>query len=108
MLTVEEIKKGCEFADGFSTHQDSNLIHSPDNVYWENLDSKTFTNIVYPLFLQRVIEGINSEFIDEQQIVQCGYSIQVLSDFNRILDFNYDIVDDFDQAKEQAIKYILE
>ena len=108
MLDIEIIKWGCERADGFRFRYGENH----DNLFWfEDVNCGMFTTVYekvfYPLFLQRVIEGINRSNTEWQPISQCGYSIQVLTDCNRDFVLNIDLIStndkDIDQAKEQAI-----
>ncbi len=108
MLSIEEIKKACEFAEGFEIN--------PKGIYSEDGFSRSYncfinTKITYPLFLQRVIEGINSHFAHNVKgwfisqspsiIKAYGYGVVNVKDWVPIARFT------FDNAKEEAIRYIL-
>ncbi len=124
MLTIEEIKKACEFADGFELvyeergkkegcflrEPDSDVFFEVEDFHKKDLD-ETLENVLYPLFLQRVIEGINSHFAHNDD----GWFIS--QDPSNIKAYKYGVVNTkawtpfgrftFDRAKEEAIKYIL-
>ena len=113
MLSVEEIKKCCEFADGFEyvivkdmTLKEVPAIRIKEKSYYIK-DLFVFNELVYPLLLQRVIEGINSG--KDWSINQRSLSFDILkrNGFDMIMSNKIIINDSFDQAKEQAIKYIL-
>lgn len=120
MLSIGEIKKGCEFAEGISfldKYDDFNnwseLIFDAPDTYWEMFQlnygdttddlGEMYNAIYHPLFLQRVIEGINK-----------GEDFEIHTNRSNILVYNH--YDGFprgfeytgDETKEEAIKYILE
>ena len=118
MLTVEEIKNCIEEfkPEGFVYHERScssftlEYKNSCFEIEYDTLKYSANTE-VYELFLQRVIEGINRSNPEWIQISQCGYCVQVLTDCNRDVLLSIDLTInniDIDEAKEQAIKYILE
>ncbi len=106
MLSIEEIKKACEFAEGFRVTNGlglyvpyDNKIHEETYIYY----SEFMESIVYyPLFLQRVIEGMNRigianiEQLTETMEIQIGISLYCIRYGANI-----------DQAKEEAIRRIL-
>jgi hypothetical protein len=111
-LTIEDIKKACEFVDGFEilyhkVWENGFLIVCPSksrSYYKDFIEDLT----VYPLFLQRVIEGINRKdgmFMIRQNRGGLEIFHNVLDD---IKDFYFIGTHDTDQAKTQAIKYILD
>lgn len=113
-LTIEEIKKGCEFAEGFYLKYDD---VSKTDVLWHGdycvmfLGEDTPRKGLYFLFLQRVIEGINKKHIDGDKNFNIdsdfeGLNVWRAGDCNHWIAFkNYSSID---QAKTQAIKYILD
>jgi hypothetical protein len=115
MLEIELIKKGCELADGFRYHESPDKYTKFDqlvsNVDYHYFDSATFKDLAYPLFLQRVIEGINKKSRKETQT----FTIMMNHAFLDVYNWNNmkkDLTIYFqdttpDQAKEQAIIYIL-
>lgn len=117
MLTVEDIKKifnNFEVED-FSFHERSccaltiEINHSSYEIEYKTGKGSSNTEI-YELFLQRVIEGINknSRKTTGKYIETSYMRIAVIDRSNMISVFNSWIKDSIDQAKEQAIKYILE
>jgi hypothetical protein len=109
MLGIEEIKKACEFADGFD------IVNDTKDRFRIFLDKKLVLlgdlGFSYPsyysLFLQRVIEGINEGtdyFIyGDDKMLLCGIKnkrVPLMPCYYRD--------QSIDQAKEQAIKYILD
>ena len=117
MLSVEEMKKGCEFADGFEIILGSGLdvIMSIGNTYktrfnlHELSSDELFTSIYYPLFLQRVIEGINNKGDFVIEINHWCLNVYNRHSFDLIKQFDFFAeIEDIAQAKEQAVKYILE
>jgi hypothetical protein len=104
MLEIEEIKKACKFAEGFEYLGKGKII-SP-NCRMRTIKQFQCTEEVYPLFLQRIIEGINKPFcIQYVEYSQNGLSVDMCKGSK--IYFGYDIYS-IDQAKEQAIKYILD
>lgn len=112
MLDVEVIKWGCGVADGFDFEKlpfgsDYFIIYSSRNYYKSD---EIWEDVIYPLFLQRVIEGMNlipDRWIDIKLEPDSGGSCA----WRPRVDLNWiseEIYLDPDQAKEQAIKYIWE
>ena len=112
MLEIEEIKKGAKFAEGFeySPKKDGRpSVTFPDG-QWTFLDypNELFQLITYPLFLQRVIEGINNKGDYILEINHWCINIYNRHSYDLIKQFDfYEDIEGIDQAKEQAIKYIL-
>lgn len=118
MLTVEEIKKCIEefkpegfdyLPSKYNSLDDQIRIEGDDYACRYDLYDKTWTNFIYPLFLQRVIEGINNLYNNDNKdfmyniVVDYGglsvrYAGRTLEHYS-----NFD-----DEAKEGAIKFILE
>ena len=110
MLGIEEIKKGCEFADEFKLHRNLCggylLEYNGDDDYRYVLESND-NLLIYKLFLQRVIEGIKYNYPKKLLSVEkVAYEDKYY--FSVWNEFRSDGVETIDQAKEQAIKYILE
>ena len=89
MLSVKEIEKCCEFCDGFEfvmvkdmTNNSVPAIKIKESSYYIK-DLFIFNELVYPLFLQRTIEGINNC----QDQLNSGKWIHIESD---CLDVSYD------------------
>ena len=105
-MNNEEIKKACEFAEGFSCNPDGTLFIN--NKYYKDLH-RSIKVAIDNLFLQRVIEGINNK---GDYIVETNHwCIDVYNrhSFDLIKQFDFfEDIEGIDQAKEQAIKYILE
>ena len=105
MLDIEEIKWGCGFADGFSCNPDGTLFVN-DKYY--NDCHKSIKGAIDSLFLQRVIEGINN---NGDYIVETNHwciNIYNRHSYDLIKQFDfYEDIEGIDQAKEQAIKYLL-
>lgn len=120
MLTVEEIKKCIEEfkPEGCKIEPDGavNIYDVVIDRFTNHTDTVEYINYYYmnyPLFLQRVIEGINRQYpnggrywietdFKEIEILDCKTKRTVA---NWYFD---EFQGDIDQAKEQAIKYILD
>jgi hypothetical protein len=93
-------------------HEDINIIRCAREFNDSNMVQYFLSEKTYSLFLQRCIEGINRANPEYIQIAQCGYSVQVLTDGNRDVLLNIYLTHrnniSIDQAKEQALIYILE
>ena len=107
MLSVEEIKKGCEFAEGFTINDDCIIEPVTVGLYESDLQDRFFREIIYPLFLQRVIEGINKTNISINQQSHFIYIYCSNPNFDEYF-YYHDYSDNIDQAKEALIKYILD
>lgn len=116
MLDTEIMNWGCDFADGFKISENGKTIYCPDGPYnlEKLLKEHTFDylpkwNLVYyPLFLQRVIEGINRAFDNDTirySIIMDGTVIQVYDLENTCITEEYND-EPIDQAKEEAVKYV--
>ncbi len=109
MLSIEEIKKACEFAEGFELRRKTIYVPNGGYIIVEHLN---IHKVIYPLFLQRVIEGINEEYDKKGDYwINCYFNqICIYSVHSNMCDANWYIQEfqgDIDQAKEEAIKYIL-
>lgn len=122
MLTVEEIKKifdnfeveGFELdLEGIKVNELGITCTSSTNPTCRELflfDIRTNKHLsanrfIYDLFLQRVIEGVNRK-ADELDL-----SIVTNKHYIEVVNWEYDVLEYFnysDQAKEQAVKYIIE
>ncbi|MDA3854883.1 MAG: hypothetical protein PF569_01395 [Candidatus Woesearchaeota archaeon] len=105
MLSIEDIKKVCEFAEGFDItgFTEKPELRFPDG-QWSYLDytSELFQLIAYPLFLQKVKQGINRQSEFDSHIVETRHYYQVL-DWEVMLE-----EDITDEGLEKAIKYVLD
>lgn len=111
MKDVDFIKKCCEFAEGFE--YDGDCEPAPDlvkyDIYIMQADSpKLFSgNMLYPLLLQRTIEGINktSDWHLEYYIhrIVMGNKIEPVLRQVDIYKCN-----SIDEAKRKALEYVFE
>ena len=107
MLTLEQIKQGCEFADGFEYNEDRPTWEFVRyiNKSWMidyNIDADAWVYDKYSDFLQKVRRGINKDCMD--------YSIDIDDEFLRLKDTYGDVIEDFydnDEHLEEAIIYVL-
>ena len=109
-LTNEErialIKWGCKYAEGFELGH-GRTVHNPSG-YYDIVEMANHKNI-YPLFLQRAIEGMNNTlkgyFLsqDSQGIVVWYHDKP-----DKITLFNDHDFDSIDNCKEFALKYIMD
>jgi hypothetical protein len=117
MLTLDLIKKGCEYAEGFEWISKSVWFNNdPDDDFGKlaiiltpdreelllDMDIRIRREVYYPLFLQKVRRGINKDCMD--------FSIDVEDEFLRLKDTYGDVIQDFydnDQDLEKAIIYVL-
>lgn len=112
MLTVEEIKKGCDLAIGFKYLDDSPLCEYIEfEEDYGTIDIHTFMDhkIFYALFLQRIIEGINENL--PFFFIRSGAYFDVIGyghDDTPSCEERFLFFDSIDDAKERAIKYIIE
>ncbi len=121
MLSIEEIKKACEFAEGFEIKQykiETCIITKTGYLHVLNKcgtrvgnSMNRFTLEVYPLFLQRVIEGINKHFLNNPNGWWIEDSLEYIEtcrrDSPRLYEEHYYYIDNIDKAKEEAIRHIL-
>lgn len=116
MLTTKDIiELGCLYADGFSTIEDEYcdipvVIDPYDDM--NEVDDFPDNPVLWPLFLTRVIEGINRKSDDHlitinitscQIIVTECFPVPYADPLEKY--FNY--VDDIDGAKYKAIEHTL-
>jgi len=115
-MNIELIKWGCQYAEEFEYKRSvmvkslgfRDTIEAPDGniMVYEDFDSKEWITLYYPLFLQRVIEGVNKNDNDIV-IVQDDNIIAVVS-----YSFEKEVtIEDSgtpDQAKEAALIWIME
>jgi len=76
-------------------------IFMTNNVYWSEL--------YYPLLIQRAIEGINREkgiYLITQNFANVWIEHNICDDFEEY--FSFSDYESIDKAKEQALKYIFE
>ena len=111
MTDIELIKNGVKYADGFEfirKQDDDEHYVGFDNRAGDYFSVGNYDRFVYPLFLQRVIEGINKEGVFE--VVQYCNRIEVYeidnSEYVEIFYFGGETP--IDQAKRSAIEYVLE
>jgi alpha-L-fucosidase len=112
-MKIDQIKQCIKYAEGFD-EKFVNGLSMKQLIYTYNNETMVFDlyyfsqkNNYYPLFLQRVIEGINKSNI-EYRIEQCYNMVEVLDSEEYDVIINYLIEDNPDQAKEQAIIWVLE
>ncbi len=105
MLSIEEIKKACEFAEGFEW-LDCELLESPDKLGWckSSMKDTRFRSVYYKLLLQKTIEGLNKN--TEINIEAYTYFFRVYNNDLCVEIFSHDEMP-IDMAKEIMIKYIL-
>lgn len=119
MLDIEIIKWGCGFADGYRsgiTVDDREGLYSPTGKFFILPDIKDnellrFESEVYPLFLTKVIEGINvigDFYIKIDYHRKSNDWIYTLRKRNGVIIYNGEGYSGADKAKEEAIKYIYE
>jgi len=106
MLNKEIIKWGCKFANGFeyegSTYTELKLL-TPLGV--ASCNSNRWEQALYPLFLQRLIEGINKQFsVFGVIVVQNHQGVFILEGYEMETIYSLRSISNF--AKEQTIKYI--
>ena len=109
MIDMEIIKWGAGIAEGFELVGEGNqfpkLRHTGEKYHYYEMfidGSCSMSAIIYPLFLQRVIEGINKT--KKVQVIQRMDDIAVKFPRNYLELFAFN--DNIDQSKEQAITYI--
>jgi hypothetical protein len=105
-MNIDFIKWMCEKADWKVDNSDDPIIKIPNGT--ESISWLVNSNILYPLLLQRAIEGVNYEHV--YHISQMNDTIEIYKDNDQ-----YDVLASFrfmsgaaDKAKEQALKYIWE
>lgn len=113
MLPVEVIKWGCEFVDGCNVMGNGRVNMFDRNfMSFDNstdpVDIIDFYTSIYPLFLQRVIEGINIEVNYRIKQEDNILDVYLCDDFGDIKSIKQIGADTPDQAKAQAIQYIFD
>ena len=119
MLTPEQIKKLIEIAkpEGFNCYEDIDGLTLVIGIRHETLfidNNMVLEEVFYPLFLQKCIEGVNRGYRDNIQdryfIDTDAESIDVWDEDDRTYPFcgNFRDYGTIDQAKEQALIYILD
>ena len=118
MLNTGIIEWSTQFADGFEydiLHSDgeypyvrcyNGASHYLGDFPFHDVDFDLWKNVYYPLFLQRVIEGINIKNLyiiqTNQWVIEVyGHNYGLLKQF----DFNEDYKT-IDEAKEASIEYV--
>lgn len=117
MLSIEEKVRCIEkfkpegYSIAYQEKWKSHTINTPLTTgitFLDNWNREITFRGDYPLFIQRVIEGINKndEYIIESnsQLINI-YNIHL--DYDLVYQVDFDDYANIDQAKEQAIKYIL-
>jgi hypothetical protein len=130
MLTIEEIKKACEFAESFYLNDTSNdfgnswsFEYKTLELPWEDFHINSgdnlnelgdyFFDVYYPLFLKKIKEGINCKYFYEgsKMFPWCITSAtsylmasNIRDDINKRVDLDPAKPD---EALEEAIKYII-
>jgi len=117
MLTPEQIKKLIEIAnpESFSYHESPSGNSKFDNLKagteYYYFDSSILMDLAYPLFLQRCIEGINNAYsvlgTSDYWIEQDYSEIKVVNYRYEDKYANIEIGDGIIEAKEKALRYIL-
>ena len=104
MMTIDQIKQAMKYAEGFllGDFGELDIIYSG---YQEPTNTPQFQKIIYPLFLQRVIDGMNRE--SPACIDQTSEEIEIVLGWN-IQTFKYAKYGNIDQAKEACIIWVLE
>ena len=109
-MNIDFIKWMIGYADGFEIKQrlSGYIIVDPEKTQIDD-DMIEEDKVVYPLLLQRAIEGIN---ITERWLIMQGCNhIDVYDSMDELDEIVIEVpqdVDSIDQAKEQALKYIYE
>lgn len=122
MMDIDFIKWMCEKAEGFTVlnqeHDERIQLPSRDQLEFEELSDGSFYEVhIYPLLLQRAIEGVNRKYYNEGSkiypwlILNSSHAIKVYFQIESgpSLESSFDWpckTEDIDQAKESALKYI--
>ena len=105
MNDINFIKKAVPFAEDFTLGVDGRIMFL--HMFLVVSDSLiSGTPGMYSLLLQRAIEGINEQNPEWQQIVQCAYAVQILTDSGRDVVKNFNINKSIDDCKREALEYI--
>lgn len=104
MMDIDFIKWMCEKSEGFDWKDGQ--FQTPYNEWYKLHKNRGWFDImIYPLLLQRAIEGINLK--DESIMINQRYSCIVIRQRYEH-DERFKLVDNPDKAKESALKYIYE
>lgn len=107
---IDFIKWCCKYADGFGW-TDNCKTRCPvimPNGTQTGIDGEYWIKERFPLLLQRAIEGVNREF-KMFMIRQNRGGIEIFSEVtDDIQDFYFLGTHDCDQAKQQALMYVME
>lgn len=110
ILPIEVIKWGCEIAEGFELDQEELIMrYSYGDFVHDHQVSIIEKSIVYHLFLQKVIEGINREYWNKFYLQQDDIGVHYIEypDLKIKETFLLSAYDfDIDTCKTQAIQYI--
>jgi hypothetical protein len=118
MMTIDQIKKAIKYADGFkiaTMGRFSGRFEKAEYIFYmynkyQKYNALLRENImwaIYPLFLTRVIEGINREYSKHgkgAEIVQTSWYVEAQKDGYR----EQWCFKNIDQSKEAAIIWVLE
>ncbi|MCP4267368.1 MAG: hypothetical protein GY777_17675 [Candidatus Brocadiaceae bacterium] len=123
MLSIEEIKRACELAEGYEViepYKERSVFMSCHDLWLKNslmyvISEDFYNSDFYKLFLQRVIEGINKEYYTQgSRIKPIGIREMPkgLTVFHAVLgweeNFDYDYDYSTIEVKESVVKYVLE
>ena len=106
MNDIDFIKKCCEYADGFRIIGGDIVIPSGD--YITNTEKHyQWPNLIYPLLLQRAIEGVNNGCV--AQIIQADEEIESLTTKGfRFKTFRHAEHKSIDATKRAVLEYVFE
>ena len=107
-MDIDKIKWMVGYAEGFEIEKDqvndpANFIYTLDNLVPE-YKKDTWELNVYPLLLQRTIEGVN-KISETYWIISDNRCLKVRPDDKEFWHEEYDSID---RAKEQSLEYIYE
>lgn len=112
MLSVEMIKKGCEFAEGFERISkdlgitNTHIVYEPnEKEYVIFFSDVVWGEVYYPLFLQRVIEGLKLKYKEKLISINNSDGCWYCSIYDG---WCSEMFDTPEQCKGSAIKYIFE
>ena len=113
MLTPDEIKKLIEIAkpEEFNCYEDIDGLTLVIGIKHETLfidNNMVLEEVFYPLFLQRCIEGINRKSLNGNTWTYIETTINQIVVFDGEESYKPFEDNSIDQAKEEALRYILE
>lgn len=105
-MNIDFIKWMCDKADGFEiTNESKGFLHTDFFSYHKSgVNGSRWTDLVYPLLLQRAIEGVN-ESDGNHFIIQGPGNIGVKKN-NQNMDLIFAKESASDSAKQSALEYI--